>query len=122
MTRTILHSDLNGFYASVEIMLDPALRGRPSPCALDGGAPRIVLDKSEPANKAASRRGWPNWEAIQGLPGCSHTAIRLRQYVKYSDSRGIYTQRSRQGRAVRHGQCWLDLTVCGGCEKGRRRA
>jgi len=54
--RTILHSDMNSFYASVEVMLDPALRGKPvAVCGSTEDRHGIVLAKSELAKKAGSR-------------------------------------------------------------------
>ena len=53
MTRTILHSDLNAFYASVEMMLDPGLRGKAvAVCGSTEERHGIVLAKSELAKKA----------------------------------------------------------------------
>ena len=52
MQRTILHCDMNNFYASVECMLDQALRGHP---VAVGGDPEnrhgIILAKNYEAKK-----------------------------------------------------------------------
>jgi hypothetical protein len=48
VNRAILHSDLNAFYASVEVMLDPSLRGKAiAVCGSTEERHGIVLAKSE---------------------------------------------------------------------------
>ena len=52
-SRAILHSDLNSFYASVEMMLDPRLKGKAvAVCGATEDRHGIVLAKSELAKKA----------------------------------------------------------------------
>ena len=46
--RVILHSDMNSFYASVEMMLDPELKGKPvAVCGSTEERHGIVLAKSD---------------------------------------------------------------------------
>ena len=66
----ILHSDLNSFYASVEIMLNPTLRDKAiAVCGSNEERHGIVLAKSEKAKKAGIKTGMVNWEASQKSPG-----------------------------------------------------
>src|SRR6266436_3613804 len=57
-TATILHADLDAFYASVEQLLDPSLRGKP--IAVGGGA---VLAASYEAKAFGVRGGMPGRQA-----------------------------------------------------------
>ncbi len=124
MTRTILHSDLNGFYASVEIMLDPALRGKAvAVCGSTEERHGIVLAKSEPAKKAGVRTGMANWEAKRACPELVILHPTYGQYVKYSRlAREIYQRFTDRVEPFGMDECWLDLTGCGGCEDGEAAA
>ena len=58
-SRAILHSDLNCYYASVEMMLNPALRGKAvAVCGSTEDRHGIVLAKSELAKKPGSKPAW----------------------------------------------------------------
>lgn len=64
MEKAILHSDLNCFYASVETMLNPALRDKAvAVCGSTEDRHGIVLAKSELAKRAGVKTGMVNWEA-----------------------------------------------------------
>lgn len=64
MEPTILHADLDAFYASVEQLLDPSLRGRP---VLVGGG--IVVAASYEARAFGVRAPMPVGDALAMCPG-----------------------------------------------------
>lgn len=112
MERMILHSDLNAFYASVETMLDPSLRGKAvAVCGSTEDRHGIVLAKSELAKKAGVKTGMVNWEAKQRCPDLIMVKPHYHQYLKYSRLvRDIYGRFTDQVEPYGMDECWLDVT------------
>ena len=82
--RVILHSDMNSFYASVEMMLHPELQGKAvAVCGSTETRHGIVLAKSELAKKAGIKTGMVNWEAERLCPGLILVPPHFEQYLKY---------------------------------------
>ena len=110
--RTILHSDLNSFYASVEMMLDPKLRGKAvAVCGSTEDRHGIVLAKSELAKKAGVKTGMVNWEAQRQCPGLIVVPPQYEQYLRFSKlTREIYQRYTDQVEPYGMDECWLDVT------------
>ncbi len=77
---TILHADLDAFYASVEQLLDPNLRGRP--IAVGGG---VVLAASYEAKRYGVSGGMTGWRARQMCPGLVFVKGHFREYQRLAD-------------------------------------
>ena len=119
MERAILHSDLNCFYASVEMMLDPSLRRKAvAVCGSTEDRHGIVLAKSEKAKKAGIKTGMVNWEARQLCKDLIVVPPQYDQYLKYSKlTQAIYQRYTDLIEPFGMDECWLDVTgsrmVCG---------
>lgn len=112
--RTILHSDLNCFYASVEMMLDPALRDKAvAVCGSTENRHGIVLAKSEKAKKAGVKTGMVNWEAKQLCPNLIVVPPQYDQYKKYSElTKNIYRRYTDLVEGFGMDEAWCDVTGC----------
>src|SRR6478736_2311954 len=78
---TILHADLDAFYASVEQLLDPSLRGRP--IAVGGG---VVLAASYEARAFGVRGGMPGRRARELCPQLVFVDGHFKDYQRLGDA------------------------------------
>lgn len=78
---TILHADLDAFYASVEQLLDPSLRGKP--IAVGGG---VVLAASYEARAFGVRGGMPGRRARELCPQLIFVGGHFSEYQRLGDA------------------------------------
>lgn len=111
--RAILHSDLNCFYASVEMMLEPKLRGKAvAVCGSTEDRHGIVLAKSELAKRAGIKTGMVNWEARKRCKDLIVVPPQYEQYLKYSKlTQAIYQRHTDLIEPFGMDECWLDVSV-----------
>src|SRR5438067_12081231 len=78
---TILHADLDAFYASVEQLLEPSLRGKP--IAVGGG---VVLAASYEARAFGVRGGMPGRQARELCPQLTFVSGHFGEYQRLGDA------------------------------------
>ncbi len=107
----ILHSDLNCFYASVEMNEQPTLKGKTvAVCGSTENRHGIVLTASYPAKRRGVKTGMANWQALQACPGLIVVPPRYDLYLKYSRIvRGIYRRYSETIEPFGMDENWIEL-------------
>ena len=113
--RTILHSDCNGFYASVECLYDPEIRDKP--VAVGGDAEKrhgIILAKNEIAKKYKIKTGETIWQAMQKCPDLVVVKPHFERYMRFSRlCRRIYADYTDCIEPFGLDEAWLDVTANG---------
>ena len=114
MSRVILHSDMNNFYASVECMLDPSLKGKPiAVCGSTSDRHGIVLAKNYAAKAFGIQTGEVTWQAQSKCRDLVIVPPHYDQYIRFSrKAREIYRRYTDRIEPFGMDECWLDLTGC----------
>lgn len=110
----ILHSDLNCFYASVEMNEHPELRGKAiAVCGSTENRHGIVLTASYPAKRMGVKTGMANWQARRACPDLIQVPPHYELYLKYAAMvRRIYRDYTDSVEPFGMDECWLSLPYC----------
>ena len=112
MDRVILHCDMNGFFASVELLDHPELRNRPmAVCGNPKNRHGIIVAKNELAKKFGIKTGDVLWEARNKCPGLVGVPPDFPRYLELSQQvQDIYSLYTDQVEPYGIDECWLDVT------------
>lgn len=112
MERTILHCDMNGFYASVELLELPHLRQVPmAVCGNPDSRHGIILAKNEPAKKYGVVTAETVWQAKKKCPQLVLVPPHHKRYHDYSlKINEIYLRFTDMVEPFSIDESWLDVT------------
>ena len=112
MERTILHCDLNGFYASVELRDKPELWDKPvAVCGDPESRHGIILAKNEVAKKFQVKTAETIWQARRKCPDLILLPAHHDQYRLWSQRvNAIYERYTDLVEPFGIDESWLDIT------------
>ncbi|MCM1365395.1 MAG: DNA polymerase IV [Faecalibacterium sp.] len=110
--RVILHCDLNNFFASVEMFLNPELANVPiAVCGSVEERHGIVLAKNEKAKKFGVQTAEAIWQAQLKCPDLVLVSPHYEKYLEFSAKvRAIYEEYTDLVEPFGIDECWLDVT------------
>ncbi len=110
--RTVLHCDLNSFFASAELLDRPELREKAVAVGGDEQARHgIILAKNELAKKFGVKTGETLWEARSKCPELIVLPPNFDKYMYWSKRvRDIYCRYTDLVESFGADECWLDVT------------
>ncbi len=110
--RVILHCDLNGFYASVELLRYPEFRNVPmAVCGDPASRHGIILAKNEPAKAFGIRTAETVFAARKKCPQLVLLPAHHDEYARYSRLvNAIYLRYTDQVEPFGIDESWLDVT------------
>jgi len=111
--RWIIHLDLDAFFASVEELLRPEIRGKP---VIVGGSPEgrgVVSSASYAARAYGVRSAMPMARALRLCPSAVRVAPRHRVYAEHSERvMDILRQYTPATEQISVDEAFLDVTGC----------
>lgn len=110
--RTVLHSDINCCYASIEHLHHPELAGKPIAVGGDPEARHgIVLTADYMAKRRGVKTGMALWQARQMCPEITFVSPRMDLYLRFSRmAHEIYAEYTDMQEPYGIDECWLDVT------------
>ena len=111
--RVILHCDMNGFFASVELLSHPELKDIPmAVCGSPDKRHGIILAKNELAKKAGVVTAETVWQALKKCPDLQFVPPHMNKYKHYSRLiNEIYKRFTDMVEPFSIDESWLDVTA-----------
>lgn len=112
MLRTILHSDMNSCYVSIEAKLNPKLKNKAmAVCGDPKNRHGIILAKSQEAKIMGVKTGEAIWQAKIKCPNLILVPPHYEKYLEFSrKARKIYYSYTNRVEPFGLDECWLDVS------------
>ncbi|KAI3809897.1 hypothetical protein L1987_19500 [Smallanthus sonchifolius] len=110
LSRTWLHVDMDAFYAAVETLSNPSLKGRP----MAVGGMSMISTANYEARKFGIRAAMPGFIACKLCPELIFVPTDFKKYTYYSDlTRKVFQEYDHNFMAASLDEAYLDITnVC----------